>query len=635
MDEETKMEVLDLIVENSIAGIFLFQHDMVMFANRAARDVIGYSFNEMEDMGANLLSTVIHPDDFRFVSKLIDGKAKGGGPGGDGGGCGSGTNCECRVLRKDGGITWVRVMLKRVIFNSAPCLFLSIIDISGKKRLERDLRDSDEKFRIFSELSPSGLLIFRRGDGKITFINEQAAKIFEYSMSYMKSSWSKEHVKMKIHPDDSGYDILACGDSLELGKYKEFCFRIIAKNGQVKSLVDLITCLKYNGEDCELHILTDTTEIKEAIERIMVSEIKFRHIFENSSAAIIIMNSKGRIIDCNKQALKLFSRVRDDFVGKKYKDAHQSFKENRVRLAELFHDVLEGKDVEPIEIEMEGGFSGSIDNTGNIDTGDTGGTTWIGVHAGIVHLRNVDYIEMVIHDITNKKKLAKVLELELQKLRELDTTRKNIISYAAHELKTPLVSIYSATDFLLKTLDHELGENAKEIVTIIHRGGERMKNLIETMLDISRIEAGQFQLHKTNTDLVGLIEKIIGNMRYLSRNKAHEITTHLPRTLNVNIDKLRIEQVITNLLSNAIKNTGEFGKIIVELNKVSNTVIFTIQDDGVGLIEDEMKILFTQFGKIPKEDSTEGSGLGLYICKIIIEKHGGIIWGESEGRGRG
>ena len=141
-------------------------------------------------------------------------------------------------------------------------------------------------------------------------------------------------------------------------------------------------------------------------------------------------------------------------------------------------------------------------------------------------------------------------------------------------------------------------------------------------------------------NIVEIVRNCINENRVLASKRSIILELHLPEVVNIKIDKIRIEQVVTNLLSNAFKNTPKKGIIRIKLEEKGNIVYFKIKDTGIGLTKKEMENLFTQFGKIERygqkmDIDIEGSGLGLYISKEIVDLHGGHIWVESAGRNEG
>ncbi|MCP4761554.1 MAG: HAMP domain-containing histidine kinase, partial [archaeon] len=243
-------------------------------------------------------------------------------------------------------------------------------------------------------------------------------------------------------------------------------------------------------------------------------------------------------------------------------------------------------------------------------------------------------------DASDKKEAENLIQEENQRLLELNKIRKDLISRASHELKTPLIAVYGASQMLSTLYRNQVVSDAHEFVDMIHRGAQRLKNLIDNLLDASRIESGKLILKIENENIVSICKECIDDMRYLADQKSLSINLDFPEEYFLTIDKIRIEQVITNLMSNAIKNTPRNGRIDMKFIENKNWIDLHIIDTGIGLTDKEKKLLFKRFGKIERivnEPSVdiEGSGLGLVISKEIAELHGGKILFESEGRNKG
>jgi len=259
----------------------------------------------------------------------------------------------------------------------------------------------------------------------------------------------------------------------------------------------------------------------------------------------------------------------------------------------------------------------------------------------LVKLGDHVLLQTVINDITEQKKADLLIEEEILKLKELDQIRKDLISRVSHELKTPLVSVCGAAELLLDLYIHQFKDDTKELIQMIEKGGKRLKYLVDNLVDITRIEYKKFELDKNKNDVNQLIRDCVKEMRYLIKKRELNLELDLLVDLFLEIDKVRIEQVILNLLSNAIKNTPPNGKILIKTLIKDNRVEISIKDTGIGLTKEEMDKLFTRFGKIERYGNgleyvdIQGTGLGLYISKEIIDLHEGNIRAESEGRGKG
>ncbi|MHA1682398.1 MAG: sensor histidine kinase [Promethearchaeota archaeon] len=243
-------------------------------------------------------------------------------------------------------------------------------------------------------------------------------------------------------------------------------------------------------------------------------------------------------------------------------------------------------------------------------------------------------------DISERKEAERVLELENIALRDIDKMRQEFIATTTHELKTPLSSIVGASEFLLTNYKNIPEESVLNLIDILNRGSNRLRSLIEDLLILYRMETRKFDLSKKTCDLVQLTEGVIKDLSYLVQQRKHTLKYNLPETCIVEVDSYRIEQVITNLLSNAIKNTPPSGHISIVMKKSEEFIEVCVVDDGVGLTEEEKSKIFVRFSRIDREGikadvDIQGTGLGLYISKVIIKAHGGEIWGDSDGRYKG
>ena len=215
-----------------------------------------------------------------------------------------------------------------------------------------------------------------------------------------------------------------------------------------------------------------------------------------------------------------------------------------------------------------------------------------------------------------------------------------MITRVSHELKTPLNSIQSATQHLLSNYKDYIDHRIIRFIDIIHKGGIRLTALVENILDTSMIESGRLIINKENINLSEVLKKCIDDIIFLAIKRNLTLELNLPDTLLLEIDRIRIEQVVINLLSNAIKNTPPGGKIHVNAIDNNNHVDIQFEDSGIGLTKEEKEILFTPFGKIERYGKNlnvdiEGTGIGLYLSKEIVELHGGELLVESLGRDQG
>jgi K+-sensing histidine kinase KdpD len=232
---------------------------------------------------------------------------------------------------------------------------------------------------------------------------------------------------------------------------------------------------------------------------------------------------------------------------------------------------------------------------------------------------------------------ARLYERERQqvtRLRTLEELQKGFVSAVSHELRTPLTCIRTSVD-LLSAMGEGLPEDQVELIhTIGHHAG-RLEVFVADLLEITKLEAGQIILSKQPTDLRSLVRRVVDTLRPLSDRKGQTVHLLLPETASqVEVDRRRIEQVLTNILSNAIKFTPKRGEVNVRLSETENSLQVSIADNGPGISEKDQAEVFDKFFVVADGRGLSGLGLGLYIARQMIELHNGRIWVESK-RGQG
>ena len=223
-----------------------------------------------------------------------------------------------------------------------------------------------------------------------------------------------------------------------------------------------------------------------------------------------------------------------------------------------------------------------------------------------------------------------------EELKELDRLKDDFLSVTTHELKNPLVPIKSQSQLLLAGDYGELTPEQKDAVEMIHRNEEALSKLAGEIHDIAKIQSGKLLLLMEPTAFDNIITDVVHGLNGMARQK-HLSLSPIPKLPKLQIDGPRIRQVISNLLDNAIKFTPKNGRIDVDVKKTSMEIIVVVKDSGIGLSKQNLAKLFTPFFQVDSSivRKFRGTGLGLAVSKGIIEAHGGKIWAESDGEGKG
>jgi len=217
------------------------------------------------------------------------------------------------------------------------------------------------------------------------------------------------------------------------------------------------------------------------------------------------------------------------------------------------------------------------------------------------------------------------------RLMEASRLKSQFLANMSHELRTPLNSIIGFSKVLLNRLDGELTERQEAYIRSVHNSSRHLLELINGILDFSRIEAGRLEVRAERVDMLSLVDECIESSLPLVRDKRLKIEKDVPLDLpEVPADRTRIKQVLLNLLSNAIKFTAS-GKILVQVRRETEALHVSVADTGIGISTGDLARLFEPFQRLdnPLAQQADGTGLGLAISKKFVELHRGRIWAES------
>jgi signal transduction histidine kinase len=225
--------------------------------------------------------------------------------------------------------------------------------------------------------------------------------------------------------------------------------------------------------------------------------------------------------------------------------------------------------------------------------------------------------------------------VDITRFREAEEMKTTFVSVISHELKTPVALIKGYANTLAREDARWDAETAREGLQVINEEADRLNGLINNLLDASRIQAGAFKLERGDVSLPRLAEKVVESFR--TQTDKHRFALDFPLSYPaVAGDEERLRQVFNNLLSNAIKYSPNGGEIRVGGWTDGSQAIVYVADRGIGVPVEEQGRLFQRFFRVDSSlrRTTQGAGLGLYLCKSIVEAHGGRIWLRSEpGRG--
>jgi signal transduction histidine kinase len=233
--------------------------------------------------------------------------------------------------------------------------------------------------------------------------------------------------------------------------------------------------------------------------------------------------------------------------------------------------------------------------------------------------------------------LAKQILENQKKIAELSSARVEFIDQVVHEIKSPLTSIIGYTELLAKEKLGALCEAQKEPMNVVERQSRRILDMVNDLLNLSRLESGMLKLEKKPVSIVDLATRAIEEASPMINSQKiqliQEFDPGLPQLL---LDEAKIHEVFTNLISNAIKFCSDGSRIFISITLAKDTVLVAVRDEGLGIDPVDLPHIFERFYRASKESAQrKGTGLGLAISKSIIEAHGGRMWAVSAGVGKG
>jgi len=225
---------------------------------------------------------------------------------------------------------------------------------------------------------------------------------------------------------------------------------------------------------------------------------------------------------------------------------------------------------------------------------------------------------------------------DITDMKNIDRMKSSFVAMASHELRTPLTAIKGFSSTLLEGLDADMysKEDQREFLGIVVSECDRLRRLIDDLLNTSRIEAGEsLSPNYAEFDLPVLLDKVVRVQQQSTTKHVVSLKVHnqLPQTIVGDEDKF--DQILTNLLNNAIKYSPNGGDVIVHATSEGDTLLFGVQDQGLGIPKDHLGKVFEKFHRVNNDDNRKiyGTGLGLFLVRHLVEEvHGGKIWADSE-----
>lgn len=612
-------EKLQLAME--AANYFSFEINLKLLKITTSKDVyehLGFKPKEISLL-MKKAGNLVHPEDYKSLSKFLLTYPKNTPLEFD---------TEFRIKNKNGKWLWFMAVGKNIEWdsNGNPLRILGLLkNVQKEKEAQLKLIESEEKFKSLATLLPE--VIFETDiHGNLTFVNLKAYEIFEYTPEDFKKGLNALQM---IAPNDLPRARQNINKVLEKENIKGIEYTAITKNGKKFPILVYSNTIRRNNEAIGLRgIIVDISEHQKILDQLRRSEENFHQLADNINDAFWLRSLDQKIVYTNPAC--------ENIVGKNFKKVFEDIKD--------YENWIHPNDKERIIKQR----------TENLKSPDkihfyehrivrpNGEIRWVWIRTFPVYNSKGELYRRagIASDITTQKQLLEELTLAKEKAEESDRLKSAFLANMSHEIRTPMNGILGFSELLR---DPFISDEEKETyIKIINSNGIQLLNLIDDIIDVAKIEAGQLKIKKNFAPINPIMDEIYllfkQEQARLNKKNIAFILEKEEDNLQIYTDIIRFKQIIINLLSNAFKFTEKgFIKLGYQVIKQNGTGFyrFFIADSGIGIPQDFKTIIFERFAQIKTKvnKTQQGTGLGLSISKGLTELLGGEIWYESSNEG--
>lgn len=516
-------------------------------------------------------------------------------------------------------------------------------DITERTEAESALQESETRHRFLFEHNPMPMFIYERGTLRMLAVNEAFTRHYGYSEAEVLAMHLTD-----LYPDDQKQKIADLAASLHGHRYVGE-WRHRRRDGSYITIVVSSHDLAYRGRDARVAVMTDITERKQVEEALRQSEEQFRLIMENLADLVAVVDLQGRRLYNSPSYRQILGEPDRLYGTSSFEQIHP---DDRELVQQAFQETIRTGVGQRLEYRLLGhdGQERYIESQGSVIRDSHGAVIQVVVVSRDVTDRRRAEAAIRELNISLERRVAKrTAELAVAKERaeSADRLKSAFLATMSHELRTPLNSIIGFTGIMLQGLAGSLNAEQTKQLGMVQGSARHLLALINDVLDISKIEAGQLEIHAAPFDLAASLHKVVGLIQPLADRKHLQLRLDLPLVLDpVVSDRVRVEQVLLNLLNNAVKFT-EHGEVTLTAEVVARyksrrlhleqpAVCLAVADTGPGIKPEDLPKLFQPFRQVDTglARSHEGTGLGLAICRRLSIMLGGEISVKSTwGRG--
>ena len=541
---------------------------------------------------------------------------------------------ELALKRSNGSTFWVIYSASKILHREEPAIIGSFNDITARREAERAHFESEEKLRLASEQQnarlrdlldsvPVPIVVYRRGDGIILYMNRAGLNLAGIdSLSEMPGVRGIDFLADPVERKRLRAN-LSVNSFVTENEYRNIDIHLKRSDGSTMWVFYTAEQMIYEGQQAIIGSFSDITVRCQAEEALRKSEQKFRLLADHANDLISIYSIEGVCLYVSPSVQRILDYTQDEMVGRSFLDfIHPEDFEGAIaaNARNTKKDAVHAPHL--IRARHKAGHWEWMEASSSAERDPVTGA--------------VTQFSSVSRNVTERVRQEQEIREARERAEAADRAKSDFLAHMSHEIRTPLNAVIGFSEIMRDQLFGPLGsEQYLEYSNDIYNSGTHLLALINEVLDLSKIEAGKFELQENRVPLENIIDSTFRFLRERADTKLIAMQRNLHVTPELWCDKRIFTQVILNIVGNAIKFTPERGRVTVESSlSAEGDLILTVTDTGIGIALEDIPIVMQPFGQARSRTAVSsaepGTGLGLPLSKSFIEKHDGTLVITSE-----